>query len=118
MNNQVVMVRTIGGEFIIGTEELVQVMDAEGNPSPSNESVLKLKNARMFSLQMTHQGTAIAFIPPFPFSSKKELIDDIELNKSCILLKVEEKDLDGEIINGYKSNISGIDLSAANKVVI
>lgn len=112
MNNKIVMVRTISGEFIIGTINDVEIVGEEQKPN-----VLRLKDSRIFNIQMTGKGAAIAFIPPFPFCTTK-IMADIEIDKSNIIMEVNEKDIDLEIVNGYKSNISGIDLSASNKVVI
>jgi Icc-related predicted phosphoesterase len=111
MNNKIVMIKTVGGEFIIG-----KLDDIETVGEPINNDTIKLTDSRIFNIQMTNKGAAIAFIPPFPFSTGK-IISDIEIYKSSIILMVNENDIDLEIINGYKSNISGIDLSASNKIV-
>lgn len=115
MATEVTMIRTIGGEFIIGTQDKPIIIDGEKTVDTSD--TYTLVNARIFNLQMTRQGAAIAFIPLFPFSTSKN-IDTLVIDKRNVLIKVDEDLLDGEIINGYKSNITGIDLSAANKVVI
>lgn len=112
MNDKIVMIRTISGEFIIGSINNVEIVG-----ETTNDDVIKLKNSRIFNIQMTGKGAAIAFIPPFPFSTAK-IMDEIEVHKSAIIMTIEEKDIDLEIVNGYKSNISGIDLSASNKVII
>lgn len=112
MNNKIVMVRTISGEFIIGTINDIEIVGEE-----TKTNVLRLKDSRIFNIQMTGKGAAIAFIPPFPFCTTK-IMSDIEIDRCNIVMEVEEKDIDLEIVNGYKSNISGIDLSASNKVII
>ena len=112
MNNKIVMLRTSSGEFIIGTINDVEIV----GETPNND-VIKLKDTRIFNIQMTGKGAAIAFIPPFPFCTTK-IIGDVEIHKSGIIMIIDEKDIDLEILNGYKSNISGIDLSASNKVII
>jgi hypothetical protein len=119
MKQRVIMVRTVSGEFIIGTENTETVIAEDGSTIESNCNAISLKDARIFNIQMTGKGAAIAFIPPFPFCTTK-IISDIEIDKSNVILVVDEKDIDTEIINGYKSNISGLDLSAANsgKVII
>lgn len=116
MKDKVVMLRTLGGEFIIGFEDNSDIVDANGN-TQSTSDTYNLKDARIFNLQMTRQGAAIAFVPIFPFNTSKN-IDKIEVYKNQVLLKVDEDLIDAEIINGYKSHISGIDLSASNKFVM
>lgn len=111
------MLRLIGGEFIIACLDETSIVKPDGTPEEGSGDTYKLKDARVFNLQMTMKGAAIAFVPIFPFSPNKNL-DKIEIDKKVVLLKVDEKDIDGEILNGYKSNISGIDLSASSKFVM
>lgn len=115
--SKVVMFRTIGGEFIIGMEDNTSVVGPDGKVQEDNQDTYKITDARIFNLQMTRAGAAVAFVPIFPFSTAKNL-DNIEIKKSAVLLKVTEDQLDGEIINGYKGHITGIDLSAQNKFVM
>lgn len=118
MKEKVIMVRTIGGEFIIGSQDDCDIVRADGSVQSSESSgKTRLKHARIFNIQMTGRGAAIGFMPPFPFSQQVKN-DDLEIDNSVILLKVDESDIDNEIVNGYKSNITGLDLSAANKVVL
>jgi len=118
MKEKVVMVRTIGGEFIMGSQDDCDIVSADGKVQAQDTDKIILKHARIFNIQMTGRGAAIAFIPPFPFSQQVKH-DDLELSSSIIMLKIDESDIDAEIVNGYKSNITGLDLNTgSNKFVM
>ena len=118
MDSKIIMLRLIGGEFIIGKKDTSTIVDANSNVC-ENDNKIRLNEARVFSVQMTGRGAAIAFLPVFPFTEKPiSVLNNIEVDKSVILQVINEQYIDGEILNGYKSNISGIDLSAANKGII
>jgi len=118
MKEKVLMVRTIGGEFIMGSQDDCDIVAADGSVQSQDSKKTILKHARIFNIQMTGRGAAIAFIPPFPFSQQVKH-DDLEIDNSVILLKIDESDIDPEIVNGYKSNITGLDLNTgSNKIVI
>jgi len=106
MSSKVKMLRTVGGEFYIGEHEL---QDGE-----VQNDTITLKNIRVFSMQMTGNGQAgIAFIPVFPFSPSKRF-ETLTFTKDQYILVADEEEIDGQIVNGYKSNVTGIDLSASN----
>ena len=110
--DKVVMVRTASGEFILGFRKEPQSTIVE--PGGTHREVVSLKQARIFSVQRTANGPAIALIPIVPFVSDIKKYENIDLDISQVYAVVEEEDLDGEVVNAYKSNVTGIDLSAAN----
>ncbi len=120
MENKIVMLRLVGGEFLIGQKDDSTIVDENSMvASEDNNNKIRLTDVRVFSVQMTGRGAAIAFLPLFPFTEKpiKEL-GKVEIDKSVVLQVIDEMYIDGEIKNGYKSNITGIDMSAANKGII
>lgn len=119
MENKIVMLRLIGGEFLIGQKDDTAIVDENSMVATEDTDKIRLTDARVFSVQMTGRGAAIAFLPLFPFTEKpiKEL-GKVEIDKSVVLQVIDEMYIDGEIKNGYKSNITGIDMSAANKGII
>lgn len=118
MANKIVMLRIVGGEFLIGSLDTSTVIDSNGNGIDTSNKIC-LKETRVFNIQMTQRGMAIAFIPPFPFTKNQtSALECVEIDKSIVVLRVDEDQIDPEIVNSYKSNISGLDLSAANKGII
>ena len=80
MKEKVIMVRTIGGEFIIGSQDDCDIVGADGSVQSSESSgTTRLKPARIFNIQMTGRGAAIGFMPPFPFSQQVKN-DDLEID--------------------------------------
>lgn len=118
MENKIIMLRLLGGEFLIGQKDDSTIVD-ENSMVASEDNKIRLTDARVFSVQMTGRGAAIAFLPLFPFTEKpiKEL-GKVEIDKSVVLQVIDEMYIDGEIKNGYKTNVTGIDMSAANKGII
>lgn len=116
MADKITMVRTYQGEFIIGYRDDSCVVLEDGSMPETDD--LNLKDARIFQLQMTSRGAAIGLVPVFPFSNINKC-DKITLKRSQIMVEVDESQIDGEICNAYKSEISGIDLSAsaANNII-
>ena len=118
MDSKIIMLRLIGGEFLIGQKDNTSIVD-ENSMVAEDSNKIKLKDVRVFSVQMTGRGAAIAFLPLFPFTEKPiPELGNAEIDKSVILQVIEEKYIDGEILNGYRSNITGLDLSAAKKGII
>lgn len=95
--NDVVMVKIIGGEFIIGSFK-----------EETNDHI-ELSESRSFQIQMTASGAAIALPPVFPFGTLKS--KDIKISKNHIIVMARGDEIDKEISNAYMSQISGLDLS-------
>ena len=115
---KIVMLRLVGGEFLIGKLDEAIVVDENSNVQ-DNGNKINLEDARVFSIQMTGRGAAIGLLPLFPFTkSEIKALGRAEIDKSIVIQVVDENYIDGEILNAYKSNVSGIDMSAANKGII
>ena len=115
--DKIVMLRVVGGEFIIGKIDNVVVVDENSNIQSESKNKIKLTDARGFIV--TSRG--IAFMPIFPYTQTESHINTlskIEVDKSIVLKEIDETYIDGEIINAYKSSVSGIDMSASNKGII
>ena len=55
----------------------------------------------------------------FPFGNTRyKELDRVEINKSVVIQTIDEKYIDGQIINAYRSNVTGIDMSASQKDII
>lgn len=102
MKDKIVIVRTISGEFYIGQQK-----------SDNNDSSITLTNSRVLVTQMTPNGIGISagFVVPFAIKSPEE----ITIGKSYIVCIVEEDNIIESILNGYKSQISGIDIVSGGK---
>lgn len=95
--NDVMMVKIIGGEFIIGCFK------------EETDDYIELSDARTFQIQMTHSGAAIALPPVFPFGTLSTT--DMKISKNHIIVTAKGDEIDKEISNAYMSHISGLDLS-------
>lgn len=116
---KIVMLRIVGGEFLIGKIDDAIVVDENSTVPVDSSNKIKLTEARVFNIQMTGRGAAIGFMPIFPFTQTEiKALGRIEIDKSIVIQTIEEMYIDGEILNAYKSNITGIDMSASNKGII
>ena len=82
-----------------------------GELDSENENEYVLSNPRNIAPQMTMQGYVLAMselIPHKIITSKK--IDTVNLLKSQVMIVVDETDVIKEIIDEYRSDISGIDI--------
>jgi len=125
MKEKIVMLRLIGGEFIIGTVDEAVVIDENSNIDTEKSIInttydkIRLNDAKVFEIQQTLKGVAIALIPMFPFGNTRyKELDRVEINKSVVIQTIDEKYIDGQIINAYRSNVTGIDMSASQKDII
>lgn len=94
MKDKVAIVRTVGGEYFIGTVD---------NDSDTN---ITLKDTRVIMSQMTPNGVGTFAAPLVPFAIKSP--ENITINKNYIICIVEEDNIVKDLLNGYKSQITGI----------
>ena len=100
--NKVVMLKLYNGDFIIGT------IDNE------LDGIIYLNDPRNFMMMPTMTGDIHIALRPIsaPFKAPR-------LNKSCeirrdqIMFMLNEDEIDTDVINGYKSEISGIKIATA-----
>jgi hypothetical protein len=106
--SKIVLVKLYCGDYIIG----------EVSKDCAMQGHLSLDNPRIFGIVPTSTGSiGIVFQSVCPFSKKCKKHMDI-LNQE-IMCRVEEDELEKEILNGYKSEVTGIKIaSAAESIAI
>lgn len=104
MSKNVVMVKTVAGEYYIGYEK----------PHNGTEYV-ELEDARSLTMQATPRGAALACIPLVPFAIKSP--DTVKISSNNILHVIEEDNINDQIVKGYKSEVSGLDLATTPQIV-
>lgn len=104
-NSNIVMVKLYAGDFIIGEEEQSPLADS---------SKICLSNPRIFHMMPSMSGNINVSIVPVcsPFKSEK-LKKELILDASQVMFKIDESELDGDLVNGYKSEISGIKMPSS-----
>lgn len=117
MPKKVVMIKTVAGEYYIGykkeftdtatTDDLNTTLDRANN--------IWLEDARSLTMQATPRGAALACIPLVPFAIKSP--DTMKIAKTNILHEIEEENINDQIVKGYKSEITGLDLPSTPKIV-
>lgn len=101
MANKLVMLRLYGGEYVMGE------LDESGAPSILFTTLL---NPRIFTFSPAFNGgMRAAFLPVCVFDEKKR--ESTQIHTSQIWLTIPEENLPKEIVNGYRSEISGIKLA-------
>ena len=95
------------GEYIIG--------EVNYNTESVDDSFISMKNPRQLIMMPSMSGSMSIALKPicFPFASKR-LKDSVALEKSQIMFRLFDElgEIDKEIINGYKSEISGIKIAS------
>jgi hypothetical protein len=103
-NGEIVLVKLYSGDYVIGEVSTDSV--AVGK--------LCLDNPRIFGIIPTMTGqVGIAFQPVCVFS--KSVKKHIDINESEIMCRVGEDELSKELINGYKSEVTGIKIASASE---
>lgn len=99
------MLKLYNGDFIIG-EVNDELKDVDGK--------ILVENPRSFMIIPTMSGTVQVALRPIcsPFKSTR-LSKSAFVRKDQIMFTLEENELDTEVVNGYKSEISGIKIATA-----
>ena len=105
MADKVILVRNLTGENFIGFEKV-----------QDNADVIVLKDPRQLVPQMTKNGIGVAATNVVQFAIKPP--EEITIPKSFVLCVLQEDNIIDSICTGYKSEVSGIDLSAAKPEII
>lgn len=94
--------------MIIGTEDLL-----EGNSDKSIFTEYKLKDPRTIMMVPTMRGDIHIAMKPVcaPFAVKR-LEKEIAVPLSQVMFKLDQSEIDKELVNGYKSEISGIKIAS------
>ena len=108
-NNNVTVLRLYSGEMIIGMETQYTAELSCNSPIGYD-----LKDPRSIVIVPTMRGDVHIAMKPVcaPFSVKrleKELIVPFEQ----VMFKLDQPEIDKELVNGYKSEISGIKIASA-----
>ena len=102
-----VMLKLYNGDFIIGTADSKCIDD------DSCISIV-LNDPRAFTMMPTMTGGMSVALHPvcMPFKSAR-LKKELDVRKDQVMFILNEAEIDSEIINGYKSEISGIRIATA-----
>jgi len=108
-NENVTVLRLYSGEMIIGTEE-----PPAGDISNFTLAGYKLKNPRSIVMVPTMRGDIHIAMKPVcaPFSVKR-LEESLTVPFGQVMFKLDQPEIDKELVNGYKSEISGIKIASA-----
>jgi len=101
-NGEIVLLKLYNGDYIIG----------ETSTDCVSEGKLCLDNPRIFGIVPTMTGqVSVVFQSVCMFSKKAK--KHIDINENEIMYKVGEDELSKELINGYKSEVTGIKIASA-----
>ena len=101
-NGEIVLVKLYSGDYIIG----------ETSANCIEKGKLCLVNPRIFGIVPTMSGqVSVVFQTVCMFSKKAK--KHIDLNENEIMCKVGEDELSKKLVNGYKSEITGIRIASA-----
>ena len=102
---KIVVVKLYNGEFVIGKEV-----------SSLGERIM-LKDPRNLTLVPSMTGSINIAITSVSMPFKSTRLDDMMLiNCSQIMFALNEDEIDKEVINGYKSKISGIKIASIDDI--
>ena len=105
------IIRTIQGEYFIG-----EVANSDGGICETDK--ITLNHVRKLASQMTMNGAAAVMLIPVCIPINIKPIDTIEVPKSFVLFDIDEDNVQKELIDEYKSEISGIKIvSNANGLI-
>ena len=104
-NNKAVMVKMYNGDFVMGTVDKDAIED---------NATIVLNDPRNFIMAPTINGTVGVALRPMvaPFKVPR-LEKAIEIRRDQVMFMLDESELDNDIVNGYKSEISGIKIASA-----
>ena len=103
-NNKVVMVKMYNGDFVMGTIDRDAIED---------NATIMLNDPRNFIMAPTMNGTVGVALRPMaaPFKVPR-LEKSIEVRRDQVMFMLDESELDNDIVNGYKSEVSGIKMAS------
>ena len=103
------LVKLYNGDFIMG--EVDDIGD-------SLQQQLSIDNPRQVLMMPSMSGSMSIALKPvcFPFNCKR-LKDKLNLEKSQVMFTLHEDEIDDELVNGYKSEVSGIKIASAAETV-
>lgn len=103
---KIVMLKLYSGDMLLGKKE-------EECEKPG-ASVVALKDPRIVALASTMSGSVRVALGPVcgPFDVKR-LRDALDVQKSQIMFELSEDEIEGELLNGYRSDVSGIKIATA-----
>lgn len=105
--SKIVLVKLYCGDYIIGEESNNRVVNGK----------LCLDNPRIFGIAPTAVGSVgIVFQPVCLFSSKAK--KQLDINENEIMCKVDEDEINKEIVNGYKSDVTGIKIASSSESAV
>ncbi len=99
MEEQITLIKLVSGEFIIGTV----------TQNDESSTVIKLDKPRLIQFMASPMGQVdLRFMPVCMFTTGD---NDIELQRSHIVLQYQETDIQPDLIKGYKTHISGLKIA-------
>ena len=109
-NNNVIVLRLYSGEMIIG----VETHQDENAASKTTLTGYELKNPRAIVMVPSMRGDIHIAMKPVcsPFAVKR-LEKDLVVPFGQVMFKLDQSEIDKELVNGYKSEISGIKIASA-----
>lgn len=109
MAENIVLMKLYNGDYIIGED-----VELEG------DGITTLKSPRLVIMMPTMNGSMGITLKPvcFPFTSKR-LMDSFEVRMSHVMyiLYDELGEIEKDIVNGYKSEVSGIKIATSEEAV-
>ena len=100
------LIKTVGGELYIGYVD----------DSKTTDSEMTMNQARNLSMQMTARGPSVAAMPIVPFAVKSP--DSFTIQTSSILCSVDEANINKEILDGYKTEVTGIVAPSKPQIIV
>ena len=106
-NENIIVLRLYSGEMIIG-KEIIQEIAAS-----SDASVCRLEDPRSIAIMPTMRGDLHIALKPIcvPFAVER-LKKNIVIPYEQVMFTIKQDEIDKELINGYKSEISGIKIAS------
>ena len=104
---KIVLLRLYGGELIIGETS----RDPDSIAIDSNTVVLE--NPRTIHMVPTMDGSVGMVVRPVcdPFAVER-LKKRIDINLTQVMFTLDENEIDSELLNGYRSEVSGIRIAS------
>lgn len=100
--------RLYNGEYIIG--------EVDNNAEKPEDTEIIMKNPRLLFMVPSQTGSMSVAVKHvcFPFTSKR-LKDELVINKSQVMFRLFDElgEIEKEIVDGYKSEITGIKIATA-----
>ena len=107
MAENIVLMKLYNGEYIIGED-----VGLEG------DDITTLNNPRLVVMMPTMNGSMGIALKPicFPFTSKR-LMDSFEVHMSHVMYVLYDElgEIEKDIVNGYKSDVSGIKIATSEE---